>query len=130
MPSGFQASEPSASFCGRDPEEDHRGHAQVGQLGHLLAQPLPRVLDDPGSEGMGGVADPSRTKRGDEVVDPRRVSATSRRSAGVVRKPAGSVLGERHGGDARTSRAPRFRPAWLARSATAAASDARLDRFE
>ena len=92
----------------RDPEEDDGGHAERGELGHLLAQALPRVLDDAGQRGDGlRLVDPlPDEERRHQVVD---------REAGLGHEPAegrrgaqaaGSVLGERHGADARTSREP------------------------
>ena len=53
MPSGSQAPEPSASFVGGHAEQDHRRDAEVGQLGHLLAERLAGVLHHAGQAGDG-----------------------------------------------------------------------------
>ena len=71
-----------------DAEEDHRRDAEVGELGHLLAQRLAGVLHHAGQRARSAGArrcPPARTAGRSRSSTPRRVSATSRRSAGVRR---------------------------------------------
>ena len=71
MPSGSEAPEPSASLrCGHA-EEDDRADPEVGQLGHLLAERLARVLHDARERAdRVRVADAlADEQRRDEVVD-------------------------------------------------------------
>ena len=62
---------PSASFAARDAEEDHRGHAEVGERPHLLAEALLRVLHDARhrDDRLGRVDALLHEQRRDEVVD-------------------------------------------------------------
>ena len=83
MPSGFHASEPSGSFRAGTPNRMTRGHAELGELAHLLAQALPGVLHDAGQRGDGlRLVDAlPHEQRGDEVVR-RRAGSRPRGAAG------------------------------------------------
>ena len=116
MPSGSQASEPVGVLVRRDAEQDHR-RARRGRPARAtsLRSDSPGVLDDAGQRGdrLRLVDALPHEQRGDQVVDREaglgHEPAQGRRAA----QPAEAALGERHGGDARTWRAPRFRPARL-----------------
>ena len=70
----------------RDAEQDDAGDAEVGQLGDLLAQRLAGVLHDAGQRRSAAARRcPRGRTAGRQVVDRQRVSATSRRRAGVRR---------------------------------------------
>jgi hypothetical protein len=82
MPSGSQAPEPSASLVLGHAEEDDGGHAEVGQLGHLLAQRLAGVLHHPGQRG-----DRLRARRCPRA---RTAGPPGRRPRGGSRRPGGA----------------------------------------
>ena len=80
IPSGFQASDPSASLRAGTPNSMNAQHAALGDLDGLLAQRLERVLELTRHRGdRDGFADPLlREQRGDQLA---RFEASSRGSA-------------------------------------------------
>src|SRR5262245_28260933 len=109
----------------RHPEEDHRRHAERGQLGHLLAQALAGVLHDAWERGDRlGLVDPLPDEQGrDEVVDREAGLGHEATERGRGAKAAGSVLGEAHEAMLRPDRT-NAQPGSV-RAATAAASASR-----
>ncbi len=122
---------------GRDAEQDHGPHAEVGQLGDLLAQALAGVLHDAGQRHdrlrlVDALADEQRGDRGrsratwrlgDEVTQRRRAAQAARPIDGE-----GSTGHRRHGmtraSRSDTEDASGDVATWATRSPRAAASDA------
>ena len=84
---GVVGSRAAGVLGGGDAEEDHRGHAEVGEGAHLLAEALLGVLHDAGHrrDRLGRVDALLHEQRRDQVVDaeaaPRRPGAAGRACA-------------------------------------------------
>ena len=96
-PSAASACEPVASFAARDAEEDHARDAEPGELAHLFAQALLRVLHDARHrhDRLGRVDAFLHEERRDEIVDPKPVLGDEppqrRRAAQPAQPPFGKA---------------------------------------
>ena len=97
-PSGASACEPRGVLVARDAEQHDRGHAEVGERAHFLAQALLRVLHDARhrDDGLGRVDALLHEQRGDEVVDAQPVLGDEPAQRRGTAQPAQAVFGERH----------------------------------